>query len=369
MKKKTILRMACCALLVSASTNFFVPSPENKVSATTTVYLDRNARNNRTKENEQKKISAENQQKTASAQSKPAAPKPNYRTATGQKNKNPANNRQKQVPAQTQPTINNPDSPAKNDDTTKPAAKPVAESAQQLPTSAESEAKKFPASMNAGANVANPDNKPIVENQSQAQVALPQTPLMTKFLDKDTVSVIGEYLIEQKETINDARNGAMNDALRSASEMFGVYLSSTSKTELGSLTKDDIEVISRHYLKVIEKRYEEIANPEGHTLVRVHAIISIDVNAAEQKINELKQKDDLPPQLMVETMKTPLKNAAKAKRVKELLDGIKVNHDKVMNTTSYIPKGMKLSGWQLKMRYMDIYPTILVENATGNVKL
>ena len=104
-------------------------------------------------------------------------------------------------------------------------------------------------------------------------------------------------------------------------------------------------------------------------MVKVYATITIDAGAALRKINELEKQATIPPKLMQEKMLTSVNDGKKAAKIKELLDGVKVKKDKVMNTTWYIPKGMSLSGWQLKTRYVDIYPMIKVDNGAKTVSL
>ena len=78
----------------------------------------------------------------------------------------------------------------------------------------------------------------------------------TAFAAEKTISATGMYIAGASESLNDAKQNALQDAMRQAAEQAGVLVSSYSKTHNMQLTDDEVTVVASKIIKVIDKKFD-----------------------------------------------------------------------------------------------------------------
>ena len=107
-----------------------------------------------------------------------------------------------------------------------------------------------------------------------------------------TYEGVGEYSIGERDTLETAKQGAKDKALRNALEKAGVLIQSHSRVEDFELIEDVITSVTGAVLKVIELNFER-----DDLLIRVHVTVNIDaedlnkrlkISADEQPADDIK---------------------------------------------------------------------------------
>ena len=96
-----------------------------------------------------------------------------------------------------------------------------------------------------------------------------------------------EYIMKDSEPIKRAQEIAFNMALRNISEQAGIYIDSSSNSEFGKLTKDEIESITAAIVKVKSKKYSKEITSDGKLKIFADVIAEVDIDKAEQLLNDL----------------------------------------------------------------------------------
>ena len=73
------------------------------------------------------------------------------------------------------------------------------------------------------------------------------------FAAEKTISVTGMYIAGASESLNSAKQHALEDAMRLATEHAGVLVSSYSKTQNMVLTDDEVTTVASKIIKVNKK--------------------------------------------------------------------------------------------------------------------
>ena len=113
------------------------------------------------------------------------------------------------------------------------------------------------------------------------------------YAKEETISTVGEYVMGQNDTLNDAQDGALSDALRSAVEQIGVYVRSKTQIRDFKVTKDSLDILSNHSLKIIKKEFEKVITSTGDIHIKAYITIQYDLN---QVVMDLKELIHLPEQ-------------------------------------------------------------------------
>lgn len=92
------------------------------------------------------------------------------------------------------------------------------------------------------------------------------------------VNAEGMYVLASTDTMDQAKEKALREAMRSAVEKAGVYVESYSVDKNMSLTQDEVRVIAGSIIKVSGKRFETVA--QGESFV-VRCYITADVDTDE----------------------------------------------------------------------------------------
>lgn len=96
---------------------------------------------------------------------------------------------------------------------------------------------------------------------------------------EENISTVGEYVMGQDDTLQKAQDGALSDALRAAAEQIGIYVKAHTRMDDFEVTKDQVEVLMGHSLKIVNKRFERILTPNGDIHIKAYVDVSYDPDA------------------------------------------------------------------------------------------
>ena len=140
-----------------------------------------------------------------------------------------------------------------------------------------------------------------------------------------------EYIMGDGETKATATEKAITIARRRASERAGVYVKSYSKSDMGTLTNDEIEVVSASFMKDKEKPIVTTSLLSGGNIVLTAVVfVTIDTNEIENYVNKLLQDKNKNEEL--EIMKSDSEN-----KYNQLLQ----NYEKLLEKLLDMEKQMK----------------------------
>lgn len=143
-----------------------------------------------------------------------------------------------------------------------------------------------------------------------------------------------EYIMGDGETKAAATEKAITIARRRASERAGVYVKSYSKSDMGTLTNDEIEVVSASFMKDKEKPIVTTSLLSGGNIVLTAVVfVTIDTNEIEGYINKMLQ-DKNKTDKELETLKSDSEN-----KYNQLLQ----NYEKLLEKLLAMEKQMKQS--------------------------
>lgn len=103
------------------------------------------------------------------------------------------------------------------------------------------------------------------------------------------ISTVGEYSMGQEDTLQKAQDGALSDALRAAAEQIGVYVKAYTRIDDFEVTKDQVEVLMGHSLKIVNKRFERILTPNGDIHIKAYVDVAYDPDAVLVDLRSLEQ--------------------------------------------------------------------------------
>lgn len=108
-----------------------------------------------------------------------------------------------------------------------------------------------------------------------------------------TINTTGMYIAGASESLNDAKQNAVKDAMRRATEQAGVLVSSYSKTHNMELTEDEVTVVATKIVKVISKRFDVqlLSDSEIKVIAYIEAVINTD--SINEDIIKLKEQNNI----------------------------------------------------------------------------
>ena len=106
---------------------------------------------------------------------------------------------------------------------------------------------------------------------------------------EENISTVGEYVMGQDDTLQKAQDGALSDALRAAAEQIGVYVKAHTRMDDFEVTKDQVEVLMGHSLKIVNKRFERILTPNGDIHIKAYVDVSYDPDAVLVDLRSIEQ--------------------------------------------------------------------------------
>ena len=106
------------------------------------------------------------------------------------------------------------------------------------------------------------------------------------------ISATGTYTAGASESINTAKQKALQDAMRLATEQAGVLVSSYSKTNNMTLTADEVTTVASKIVKVTNEVYDVKLISDSSIQVTAKIDAQIDTDSIQADINRLKQEND-----------------------------------------------------------------------------
>ena len=100
-----------------------------------------------------------------------------------------------------------------------------------------------------------------------------------------TYEGIGEYVMGERDTLETAKQGAKDKALRNALERAGVLIQAFARTEDSELVEDVITSQTGAILKVVEVTYDR-----EDFLVKAHVWVEIDADDINRRLEEISRK-------------------------------------------------------------------------------
>ena len=97
----------------------------------------------------------------------------------------------------------------------------------------------------------------------------------------------GEYVMENNESIRQAQDVAMQEAMRGISQQATAVISGSSGSSDNQLTKDEVEMVTAAIMNVNEKRFEKTLSKDNKIKVVAYVKAEIDVDRAEKMAREL----------------------------------------------------------------------------------
>ncbi|MBP2664094.1 MAG: hypothetical protein H6Q71_2042 [Firmicutes bacterium] len=105
-----------------------------------------------------------------------------------------------------------------------------------------------------------------------------------------TITSTGEYTMGEGETMPVAKERALAEAVKSATEQAGVYVESYSRTSNLVLAKDEVNVLARSVVEVLDKHYDEPKYTDSVCYLRVTITARVDTSNIEVLRRTFKSK-------------------------------------------------------------------------------
>ncbi len=109
--------------------------------------------------------------------------------------------------------------------------------------------------------------------------------------EKVHISTSGMYTAGAEESLNSAKQHALEDAMRMAIEQAGVMVSSYSKTNNMVLTDDEVSIVASKIIKVIEKNFEVNLISDSEIKITAHITAEVDTDSINDDIVNLKKEN------------------------------------------------------------------------------
>lgn len=138
---------------------------------------------------------------------------------------------------------------------------------------------------------------------------------------EQSISTTGMYIAGASESLNDAKQNALNDALRRAAEQAGVLVNSYSKTHNMELTEDEVSIIASNIIKVTQKKFDVKLLSDSEIKVIAYIDVVVDTNNINEDIMNLKEKN-----------KHLEKENISIKKEKDVLDAVKNLSEEIRNS-------------------------------------
>ncbi len=115
---------------------------------------------------------------------------------------------------------------------------------------------------------------------------------MPAFAAEKEISTKGMYIAGASESLNDAKQNALQDAMRQAAEQAGVLVSSFSKTHNMILTDDEVTVVATKIIQVKNKKFEVELLSDSEIKVVAYVDVLVNTDNINEDITALKNKSD-----------------------------------------------------------------------------
>ena len=115
---------------------------------------------------------------------------------------------------------------------------------------------------------------------------------MPAFAAEKEISTKGMYIAGASESLNDAKQNALQDAMRQAAEQAGVLVSSFSKTHNMILTDDEVTVVATKIIQVKNKKFEVELLSDSEIKVVAYVDVVVNTDNINEDIIALKNKSD-----------------------------------------------------------------------------
>lgn len=106
------------------------------------------------------------------------------------------------------------------------------------------------------------------------------------------ISATGMYIAGASESLNDAKQNALQDAMRQAAEQAGVLVNSYSKTHNMQLTDDEVTVVATKIIKVIDKKFDVELLSDSEIKVTAYVDVVVNTESMNEDIIKLKNKNE-----------------------------------------------------------------------------
>lgn len=106
-----------------------------------------------------------------------------------------------------------------------------------------------------------------------------------------TISATGMYIAGASESLNDAKQNALNDAMRQAAEQAGVLVNSYSKTHNMELTDDEVTILATRIIKITNKNFDVKLISDSEIKVIAYIDVVVNTESINEDIIRLKNKN------------------------------------------------------------------------------
>lgn len=103
----------------------------------------------------------------------------------------------------------------------------------------------------------------------------------------ETFRGTGEYTVSDNETLQQAEDYAVAEALRNISEQVGVLVYSNTRVENSAVTYDEIVTVSRNYVKVLDKKISRSMTSAGDIHITADVVANADPEQVESELKKL----------------------------------------------------------------------------------
>lgn len=115
--------------------------------------------------------------------------------------------------------------------------------------------------------------------------------ISTTFAAEQSINATGIYIAGASESLNDAKQNALKDALRQATEQAGVIVNSYSKIHNMELTDDEVTIVANRILKITKKKFTVELLSESEIKVTAHIDVIINSDSINDDIVKLKKEN------------------------------------------------------------------------------
>lgn len=109
--------------------------------------------------------------------------------------------------------------------------------------------------------------------------------------EERTINVTGQYVAGAEESLNDAKQHAVEDAMRQAAEQAGIMIASYSKTRNLTLTDDEVTVVTAKIIRVTGKEFSVVPLADSRISVSVKVTAVICTDSLNEEVERVRQEN------------------------------------------------------------------------------
>lgn len=106
------------------------------------------------------------------------------------------------------------------------------------------------------------------------------------------IAAKGMYVAGAEESLNSAKNHALEDAMRIVVEQAGVMVNSYSKTNNMVLTEDEVSTVASKIIKIIDKKFEVSMISDYEIKIISYINADVDTDSINEDVIKLKKKNE-----------------------------------------------------------------------------